>query len=187
MAQWAPPDSPTWQEALRRLEKAGVTPAQVQVAWVKLANVAPTGSMTEHLTQLEADTTKVLHNARKLFPNLRIVYLGSRIWAGNATGGLNPEPYAYESAFAVRHLIQKQMHGDPALAPSDAPLLLWGPYLWAQGEKGRKTDDLKWLKEDFLGDGVHPSQSARQKVSKLLLEFCANDPLAKSWFTGKPD
>jgi hypothetical protein len=116
----------------------------VQVAWIKLANVGPSGSMKEHLDKLEADTTIVLHNARKRFPNLRIAYLGSRIWAGNATGGLNPEPYAYEGAFSVRHLIQKQMNGDEALASAKSPLLLWGPYLWAEGEKGRKIDDLKY-------------------------------------------
>ena len=181
-AEWAPPEARTWQEAKRRLEQAGVTPQQVQVAWVKLANKSPSGSMTEHLEKLEADTIKVLQNARAIFPNLRVAYLGSRIWAGNASGGLNPEPYAYEGAFAVRHLIQQQMKEDPALATDKAPLLVWGPYLWAEGEKGRKLDDLKWEKTDFSGDGVHPSESGREKVAKMLLEFFATDPLAKGWF-----
>lgn len=182
MAQWVPPDGRPWQEALNRIDRAGVTPEQVQVAWVKLANVAPSGSKQEHLAKLEADTIKVLQNAKAKFPNLRIAYLGSRIWAGNATGGLNPEPYAYESAFAARSLIKQQMQGAADLAAERAPLLLWGPYLWAEGEKGRKLDDLKWLPDDFSGDGVHPSNSGREKVARLLLEFFANDPLAKSWF-----
>jgi hypothetical protein len=182
MAQWVPEDGRPWQEAMNRIERAGVTPEQVQVAWIKLANVGPSGSMKEHLDKLEADTTIVLHNARKRFPNLRIAYLGSRIWAGNATGGLNPEPYAYEGAFSVRHLIQKQMNGDEALASAKSPLLLWGPYLWAEGEKGRKIDDLKYVKDDFAGDGVHPSGSGREKVAKQLLEFFATNPLAKGWF-----
>ncbi|MCB1277118.1 hypothetical protein [Prosthecobacter sp.] len=182
MAQWVPEDGRPWQEAMNRIERAGVTPEQVQVAWIKLANVAPYGSMKEHLDKLEADTTEVLHNAKKRFPNLRIAYLGSRIWAGNATGGLNPEPYAYEGAFSVRHLIQKQMSGDESLASAKSPLLLWGPYLWAEGEKGRKIDDLIYVKADFAGDGVHPSQSGREKVAKQLLEFFATSPLAKGWF-----
>ncbi len=112
MAAWAPPEARPWQEAMKRLQNAEVSPQQVQVAWIKLANAGPSGSKTEHLAKLEADTTAVLHNALKRFPNLRIAYLASRIWAGNASTPLNPEPYAYEGAFAVRHLIQKQMAGD---------------------------------------------------------------------------
>ena len=182
MAEWVDPDGRPWQEAMNRIANAKVTPAQVQVAWIKLANKGPGGSMKEHLTKLEADTTRVLQNAKVKFPNLRIAYLGSRIWAGNATGGLNPEPYAYESAFGARHLIQKQMEREPALADGKAPLLLWGPYLWAEGTKGRRLDGLKWEPQDFTGDGVHPSESGRMKVARQLLEFFATDPLAKSWF-----
>lgn len=182
MAQWVPPDARPWTEAMSRIERAGVTPQQVQVAWIKLANVAPSGSMKEHLDKLEADTITVLQNAKAKFPNLRIAYLGSRIWAGNATSGLNPEPYAYEGAFACRHLIQKQMKGDASLAADKSPVLLWGPYLWAGGTKGRKTDSLVWTPEDFGRDGTHPSQSGQEKVAKLLLDFFSTDPLAKGWF-----
>lgn len=182
MAEWAPADGGPWREALSRIERAGVTPEQVQVAWVKIANKGPAGSIQEHLEKLEADTTTVLHHAKSKFPNLKVVYLGSRIWAGNAIGGLNPEPYAYEGAFAVRHLIQKQIKGDDSLGADETPLLLWGPYLWAEGEKGRGIDGLKYQKEDFTADGVHPSESGREKVAKLLLEFFATDPLAKGWF-----
>jgi hypothetical protein len=97
-------------------------------------------------------------------------------------GGLNPEPYAYESAFAARWLIQRQVKGDAELAETKSPLLLWGPYLWADGTKGRKLDSLVWERSDFGSDGVHPGEIGREKVSKLLLNFLTNDPLAKSWF-----
>ena len=70
----------------------GVTPEQVQIAWVKLANKGPRGELKQHGKQLEADTQAVLQNAKKRFPNLRIAYLGSRIYGGYASGGLNPEP-----------------------------------------------------------------------------------------------
>jgi hypothetical protein len=185
MAQWVPNDGRPWQVANRRLAAAGVDPKQVQVAWVKLANVSPRGSLKEHGRKLESDTIKVLRNAKALFPNLRVAYLGSRIWAGNATGGLNPEPYAYESAFVVRWLIQRQMGGDTELSADRAPLLLWGPYLWAEGERGRKIDSLEWMRDDFAGDGVHPSTSGREKVAKQLLRFVTSDELAKTWFLAK--
>ena len=182
MAEWAPADGRPWTEARQRLARAGVTPEQVQVAWVKLANKSPRGSLQEHARKLEADTLAMLHNARAQFPNLRIAYLGSRTYGGYANGALNPEPYAFESAFPARWLIHRQIKGDPELAEAKAPLLLWGPYLWADGTKGRKLDKLVWERSDFVGDGVHPSDSGREKVARLLLNFFTTDPLAKSWF-----
>jgi len=188
MAEWAPPEARPWTEALRRIEAAGVSPQQVQVAWIKLANKMPTGGLAEHGRKLERDTLAVLHNAKARFPNLRIAYLGSRIYGGYAAGSLNPEPQAYEGAFVVRWLIQRQMRGDaalnhdPAKGVAKAPLLLWGPYFWADGTKGRKFDSLVWQRDDLGGDGTHPSPTGREKVAKLLLDFFKIDPLAKVWF-----
>jgi hypothetical protein len=192
MAQWVDPRGPAWQEADRRISAAMISPRQVQVAWIKLANIRPRGELSEHGKALEQDTIAVLQNAQARFPNLRIAYLGSRIYAGYATGALNPEPYAYESAFVVRRLIQDQLKGDGALnhdpgrGPVRSPLLLWGPYLWADGVVPRKGDGLVWKREDLGPDGIHPTESGRAKVAKLLLEFLKNDPLAKSWFV-RPD
>ncbi len=188
MGQWADPNARPWAVALERLEKAGVSPRQVQVAWIKLANVAPQGDLEKHGRKLQRDTTAVLHNARERFPNLRIAYLGSRIYAGYAGIPLNPEPYAYESAFVVRWLIQDQIKADkglnydPARGPVNSPLLLWGPYLWGDGLTPRKTDGLVWKREDLAGDGTHPSESGRKKVAELLLRFFKTDPNARKWF-----
>jgi hypothetical protein len=188
MAQWVDPQAKAWAEAARRLQAAGVTPEQVQVAWIKLANVAPSGELNEHGRKLQRDTRAVLHNARARFPNLQIAYLSSRIYGGWSTGRLNPEPFAYEGAFAVRWLIQDQMKADAALnhdperGPAKAPVLLWGPYLWADGTTPRQADGLVWERRDLVGDGVHPSDSGRQKVANLLLNFFKTDPLARTWF-----
>jgi hypothetical protein len=65
---------------------------------------------------------------------------------------------------------------------SSRPVLLWGPYLWADGDKAREGDGLKWPPEDYAPDGTHPSNSGRQKVARLLLDFFTSDPLARSWF-----
>jgi len=43
-------------------------------------------------------------------------------------------------------------------------------------------DSLVWERADFGADGVHPSDSGRQKVAELLLQFFTTDPLAKPWF-----
>lgn len=180
---WANPrDHNPWDVLDQRLQQAGVTPQQVQVAWVKQALPGPErlGEFPKHAEELKGHMIGLLNKLKEKHPNVRIVYLSSRIYAGYATTKLNPEPYAYESAFAMRWLIQDQIKGEEALARS--PLLVWGPYLWADGEKGRKTDDLVWKPEDLGGDGTHPSPSGQQKVAELLLKFMKSDPTAKTWF-----
>jgi hypothetical protein len=192
MAEWAPPDAAPWQVAERKIREEGVTPEQVQIAWIKLANKQPKGKLDEHGKKLQSDTLAVIHNAKARFPNLRIAYLGSRIYAGYASGMLNPEPYAYESAFVARWLIQDQIAGNPELnvdsenAEAKAPLLLWGPYFWGDGVTSRKADNLVWTRDDFLGDGVHPSPTGRQKVARMLLDFFKTDETAKPWFVRSP-
>jgi hypothetical protein len=134
------------------------------------------------------DTLAVIQNAKAKFPNLRVAYLSSRIYGGYATNPLNPEPYAYESAFVVRWIIQRQITGDKALnfdigrGAVRAPVLLWGPYLWADGVTPRKADGLVYRREDLAPDGTHPSSTGREKVAKRMLDFFKTDPLAKAWF-----
>lgn len=188
--QWADADARTWATAEDRLRQAGARPAQVQVLWIKQAEAQPArfGDFPAHAHQLESDLVKVLHSAMEHYPNLRIAYLSSRIYAGNARTQLNPEPYAYESAFAVRWLIGRQLQGDAELnwqdarGPVNAPLLLWGPYLWADGIQARKSDGLSWQPEDLGPDGTHPSESGRRKVAEQLLRFFKTDAAARSWF-----
>lgn len=191
MAEWVDPQAQPWQIAQRRIASAGVTDQQVQVAWIKLANKGPRGELHDHGDKLKTDTLAVIQNAKQKFPNLRVAYLASRIYGGYTSGGLNPEPYAYETAFVCRWLIQDQIAGqkelnyDAARGDVKAPVLLWGPYFWADGTTPRKSDGLVWSREDFASDGTHPSNSGREKVAKMLLDFCKGDPLASSWFTAK--
>lgn len=193
MAEWAPADARPWTVAEQNLTRAGVSPRQVQVAWIKLANKGPSGSLAIHGKKLEQDTRAVIQNAKSRFPNLRIAYLSSRIYAGYAGNALNPEPYAYESAFVARWLIQDQIRGNAALnydadqGAVKAPLLLWGPYLWADGTSPRKSDQLVYTRDDLASDGTHPSEAGRTKVARLMLNFYKTDPLAKRWFLGTAD
>jgi len=166
-----------WSQVDERLRSAGVTPQQVQVLWVKQAIAGPTAGFPAEAERLEQGIEKTIRIATRRFPNTRVAYLSSRIYAGYVTTRLNPEPYAYESAFAVRWAIQKQ--AADATAPS--PVLLWGPYLWANGEKAR-ADGVLWKRGDFAADGTHPGSAGRQKVAELLLKFFSGDELAKSWF-----
>jgi hypothetical protein len=183
----------TWQVLDERLRAAGTTPAQVQVVWLKQALAMPAllGDFPAHARRLEDDVAQALRIARKRFPNLRLAYLSSRIYAGYATTALNPEPYAYESAFSVQWLIAAQVKGDPALNWSPergevkAPLILWGPYLWGDGLNPRKADGLVWKREDLGQDGTHPSPSGQRKVAGMLLAFFKADPTARTWFLAR--
>jgi len=207
-AQWAYPDkykrpgrntgrqSPSpWVIMDERIKSADVTAVQVQLVWIKLAEAWPAtlGEFPKHAQVLQKNITVILQKLKEIFPNLRIAYLSSRIYAGYARSPLNPEPYSYESAFSVRWLIEDQIKGkpelnyDPKKGEVKSPLLLWGPYLWGDGMKPRKSDGLIWKREDLARDGTHPSQSGRQKVAEMLLTFFRTDVNAKGWFLKSAD
>lgn len=197
-ADWDPKDNPgaerVWGVLAERLRRSGVTPQQVQVVWIKQAIKSPArlGDFPDHARVLRDHLISILQTCQAKFPNVRVAYLSSRIYAGYAGGRLNPEPFAYESAFAVRWVILAQAGGDKALncdadaGEVKAPLALWGPYLWADGTTPRKADGLIYLRADLAGDGTHPSDSGRAKVAGQLLKFFTTDPLARGWFARLP-
>jgi uncharacterized protein (TIGR03437 family) len=84
-------------------------------------------------------------------------------------------------------MIEAQIDGDPELDFTDghAPWLSWGPYLWADGTTAR-DDGLVWECSDFREDGTHPSESGRQKVAAMLLNFFESDTTARPWFVAPP-
>lgn len=180
------------------LAPAGLTEQQVCAVWLKVANAVPTVA----LPQPEADAYELLEQmgeiARKLrsrYPNLLMVFVSSRIYAGYSTVTLNPEPYAFETGFAVKWLVESQIEqaagADPDAIARDldydtvSPWLAWGPYMWADGLTPR-SDGLIWECEDFRNDGVHPSVSGEEKVARLLLRFFAESPFSNPWFLETP-
>jgi lysophospholipase L1-like esterase len=152
-----------------------------------VARPAADGDYPAHVEKFKQLVVTSLQKLRTRYPNVRLVYLSNRIYAGYATTPLNPEPYAYEYAYGIRGLILDQIGGNPELnydpekGEVKAPLLLWGPDLWANGTTAR-TDGLVWEKGDLGPDGTHPSMPGRVKVAKLLLGFLRSDPTARIWF-----
>ena len=178
------------------LANAGATEKQVQAAWVKVANPGPTislPSVSSDAYTLETQMGNIVRAMKTRYANLRLVYFSSRIYAGYATTTLNPEPYAYESGFAVKWLVQAQIDqmrnagivvdsraGDLNYT-TGAPWIAWGPYLWANGTTPR-SDGLAWLQADLQSDGTHPSQSGQRKVGTQLLFFFKTAPTTRVWF-----
>lgn len=182
------PKHPYWQTVAARIRDAGVTAKQVQVVWMKEANGNPTDDPMAYAKALYQQQIVVLHNLHDKFPNLKIAYVSNRIYGGWVQSPLNPEPYAYAGGFSTKWLIADQIAGkselnyDPAKGQVVAPWIAWGPYLWADGLKGRKQDGLVWKREDVGPDGTHPSMLGREKVAHLLMDFLKSDPTSKSWF-----
>jgi hypothetical protein len=186
---WADPGSPVWPELDARLLAAGLRPAQLQVVWIKQAIGRPDrhGAFPAHAAALEEMLADIVLVAKARYPNLRIAYLSSRTRAYTTVSTtLNPEPFAYESGFAVKWLIERQITGDPALrfnpsGPSPAPWLAWGPYLWADGERPR-ADGFRWPCSHLdPADLTHPSRTGQLAVAGLLEEFVATEPTA-AWY-----
>jgi hypothetical protein len=167
-----------WSVVDQRLERAGVTRSQVQVVWLKEAIIRPTEQFPADAERLQSDLRQIVALMRERFPKLQLVYVSSRTYAGYATTPLNPEPYAYQSGFAVKWLVRERIQGKL----KSRPWLAWGPYLWTDGTKGR-SDGLVWTCADVRADGTHPSPtSGAQKVAALLLELFTTSSTAKSWF-----
>jgi hypothetical protein len=179
----------------QRLAPRGLSERQVQVVWLKVANANPTFSLPDARAdayRLVAQTGDIVRAARVRYPNLRQVFISSRIYAGYATTPLNPEPFAYESGFAVKWIVQAQIEqhqqgrimdaraGDLRY-PNVAPWIAWGPYLWANGTQAR-PDGVFWERDDLANDGTHPSADGQRKVGTLLLGFFKTSSFTRCWF-----
>lgn len=178
-----------------------LTEAQVQVAWVKVWNPDPTTSLPSASADAYALLTSlgnVMRLMKTRYPNLQLVFLTSREYGGYATDTTNPEPYAYETGFAVKWLIQAQIDqmanggtvvdaraGDLNYTTNAAPWLAWGPYLWGNGPAGRLNGP-NWVAQDF--DATAPSfgtllsLQGKGKASLELLHFFEISPFTRCWF-----
>lgn len=180
-----------WAHVDQQLKKADVTREQVQAVWIKEADAGPTQGFPKYAKTLEAELANIVQILPKRFPNVKLAYLSSRTFAGYAKSRLNPEPYAYESGFSVKWLIERQIQGDatlrfdPGQGTAKAPWLSWGPYLWANGTS-KRSDGFSYAESDFAQDGTHLSSDGVEKVGRHILEFFRNDTTSRTWFVASP-
>jgi hypothetical protein len=180
-----------WTTVDSRLREAGATGAQVQAVWLKQADAQPSEDFPQYAQKLEAELARIVQVLHRRFPNLKLAYLSGRTYGGYAKTRLNPEPYALESGFSVKWLIERQIKGeadlnfDPAKGPVKAPWLSWGPYLWAAGAT-KRADGFSWEQGDSTeADGTHESPAGQKKVGEALLAFFKTDTTARGWFCKK--
>jgi hypothetical protein len=177
-----------WQYVDDKLSEAGVTRAQVQAVWVKEADPGPEEGWPGYAQKLQGELAHIMTLMRARFPNLKLVYVSNRVYGGWAKTRLNPEPYAYETGFAVKWLIEQQLKGDPALnfdpgrGAVKSPWLSWGPDLWANGTIPRK-DGFHYVEGDLRADdGTHEAVQGQDKVGGELLKFFLGDTTTRGWF-----
>ncbi len=182
----ADPHANYWKIGEQRLADAKVTREQVQAVWLKEVNPGGNAWETER-KRLHDDEVAILHILHDRFPNLKTTYVTSRSYGGYTVLGGSPEPAAYETGFAVKALINDQITGsaelnyDPSKGAVRSPWIEWGPYIWTDGEKGRK-DGFVYLREDLREDGLHPSDKGAAKISAMMLSFFKTDPATRTWF-----
>ena len=188
------PTASYWSIVTDRITAAGLDPDQVQIAWLKQADgQVPDTTFPAHTESLATHLRGIVRDLRDRYPNLQLCFLSSRIYGGYTNSPQRGEPLSYETAFAVRDLIAAQMSGDPTLNADpgagvvESPVLLWGPYLWANGNVARASDGLVWLASDLESDGVHPAASGEAKVASLLGQFVGSDPSVTPWYLAGGD
>jgi hypothetical protein len=173
------------------LPQNGVTANQVVAAWVLTTDGDIPGVFPGDMVQLQAEFESIAQNLHSLFPNLTMAFYTSRFYAGYGNGQpgtVSPEPYAYESAFAVRGMIQDQLNGlasmnyNPANGTVKAPWVAWGDYDWANGLNAR-PDGFAWNCQDFmLNNGEHNSPPGSEKDANLMLNFFRTNDATVPWF-----
>lgn len=193
---WTSPSSPNYDRIkVGRLAPLGLSENQVEIAWIKLADARPTTSLPADSADAYvflSNLGQVVRALKVRYPNLLLVFISSRVYGGYSATDWNPEPYAYEEGFSVKWAIESQINemrglvanpraGTLNYAKKTAPVILWGPYLWANGTTPR-ADGVTWDRTDFEADGAHVSQSGETKVAGMLLGFFKTSQYTRCWF-----
>ncbi len=178
--QIAAPSGDYWIDVDRQLQRCEISTTQVQVVWLKTALAREPRDFPENARLLQRTLRSIVGILITKFPQLKLVYVSSRTYGGYSESDLSPEPIAYESAFAVKWLIEERINNPNP--DRSTPWVSWGPYLWADGLTPR-SDGLIWERSDFEPDGVHTSPQGALKVATMLLEFFQKDTAAKLWFS----
>lgn len=187
------PTANFWGVIDSRVKAAGLTLEQVQVLWFQEDNLRnKDNGFDARVNQLTKEFAYMARYCKEHYPNLKLFYVSGRHtteFMPAEAKDKHREPKAYLNGWACKQLIEKQINGDPELAYKGenavAPLILWGPYFWTQGEKPR-SDGYAITRDLISSDGVHPSDKGIQRIAKDLVDFWRTDPVSQLWFLENP-
>jgi hypothetical protein len=193
--EWDDPTEPNYDRVRDFvLAPAGLTEAQVQIAWVKTTHANPTVSLPDPAADaltLQSDIGNVVRAMRVRYPNLKMIFFSSRSYGGFSVGPLSPEPYAFESGFSVKWTIEAQItqiaSGGATIDPLSgdlgvlvAPWLGWAAYTWA--DVVPSLNGHVYVRGDYEPDGVHVDTTGETKGANALMAFFKNSPHTRCWF-----
>ena len=193
---WRDPNGRDYATILERvLTPAGVTEKQVQAIWMEIVEPNPSASLPAKEADaytLEGYTGDTCRALKARYPNLKQLFISPRSYGGYALTNGSPEPFAFETGFSVKWLIQAQINqiatgrvderaGDLNYKTGVAPWITWGPYFWANGTTPR-SDGLSYVRADYTErDGLHPSPEGIKKIAAFMLNWFLNSPYTP-WF-----
>lgn len=187
---WDNTTDPDYNIVLSRLSAVNLSNKQVQIVWLKIANAQPNTPLpaaNADAYKLLASTGNIIRTLKTKYPNLQQIFITSRIYAGNATTTLNPEPYAYEAGFTIKWIINAYINQletgtiDPVVGKFPNVFVAWGPYMWANGATS-SLSGRAWYPSDFQIDGTHPNTQGQTKAANMLLSFFKTSNYTKCWF-----
>ncbi len=179
-----------WESAEDTVEKAGFSPAQVQVAWYQSDDLRDTRTDFPGRPQrLQESIAKNMRELKQHFPNVRICYHSARHTTAFAPDKgakeKHGEPRPWHAGWSVKWLIEDQTAGKAGLAFEGAdakvPLIAWSTYFWTDGDKPRQ-DGYHWTRDMNVADGVHLTDAGKTRAANELLAFWRTDSFARTWF-----
>jgi hypothetical protein len=167
---WASSSQP-WSVADSLVAASRLSRYQVQVAIVDSARIRSwnDGSLPSQVSAYSSNLARIVSIAKAHYPNLGLVYfLPFHDSEFVSPRRMLQEPFTYQLGFGIQHLVTTQGTG--------SPVLLWGPYVWAQ-----------MANPAYYYDGIHFTSAGRAEMASLMWSFLQTDPAAGRWlWNGSP-
>ncbi len=173
--RWNDPadDATLWDACLnQRIGQRGVAADQIRVIYHKAADqftTDPGGQVkppypdpgSDYFT-FRANLTVFAGRLAQKMPSVQAVYTTSRSYGGFAGQATRGEPLSYEEG----HALNTWLAENPTIG---GVWYGWGPYVWAPDcANGTSGSGTCYVRSDYVTDGVHPAQGARDKISQLI-------------------
>jgi hypothetical protein len=168
-------DADLWDLCIsQRLPEAGVRLEQVRVLWHKAADQFTTGPGNTPLPTFPSpgsdydaffgNLSTFAARVHSKFPAVQAVDTSSRSYGGYAGNeAARGEPLSYEEGHALNQWLLKHR-------TVDGVWYGWAAYLWADSCASGITNasGVCYDRADYVEDGVHPSASGQEKISRML-------------------
>lgn len=187
----ADPNGSYWGHVDAKMSSQNTTYKQVQILWMITDDSSAITAFPDRALIAKENIKAAARTLKIKFPNLKILYLMGRPFTWDSAAihskvmnvrSKNPAPY--NQGWAEKWAIEDQINGDPSVAYKGpnavAPIITWGQYQWTRGTEPN-LDGFQWLLTD-TSDGLHPTNTGKDKMAQYLWNFLFTDPYTTVWF-----